>query len=210
VSPKIQSKAGQSLADVYDIVGSIAGIDTLETRELPLVHEMGATVFSERLQTNISRMNPGASAQNVTFANTLTMPDGPNRILGLAMVIDTTARITQASLNVATIAGGREIPIWSWDIANDVEQAITFSIDGAAAGTEILLLPGFSRVPYLCTRTSGNVETNAMCTLIFRGLTAGFGAGTVLPLMFVSLARANQRLPAAGQPSAHGLPIPSW
>lgn len=208
--PKIQSQSGVSLADTYQVEGSIVGVENLEAKDVHLFDEMGGRVFSERLQTNLSRLNPGALAQNITWAIPFPLPDAPNRVLGCAMVIDTTARITHASLGIATLAGGREMPIWSWDIANDVEQAITISIDGAAVGVEILLLPGFSNIPNMITRCSGNAETDLMGQLIFRGLTAGFGAGTVLPLMFVQLGRATRRLPDPGSPSSHGLPIPSW
>ena len=43
---KILSQAGISLADLYNVEGSIAGIEQLDTRELPIVHEMSGTIFS--------------------------------------------------------------------------------------------------------------------------------------------------------------------
>lgn len=208
--PKVLGKAGVSLADSYDVEGSIAGVETLLSKDVQLQHEMGGTIFSERLETNITRLNPGATAQNLAWAVPLTPPDCPNRVLGVTMVVDVTSRINTASLAVAAQVGGRETPIWSWFVTNDAEQDVRISIDGAAVGTEIILLPGFSQLPMLLTRTNANFESNLMGQLIFRGLTSGFGAGTVLPLMFVLLARADQAVPAPGQPSSHGLPIPSW
>jgi len=207
---KVLSQSGISLADTYAVEGSIAGVEELLTKDVHLSHEMGGTIFSERLETNVTRLNPGAIAQNVTWAVTLVPPDSPNRILGVCMIIDTTARVTHASLAIGAVTGVRECPIWSWDIANDAEQAITISIDGATVGVEILMLPGFSLLPQMLTRSNGVLEGNLMGNLIYRGLTAGFGAGTVLPLMFCLLARANQAIPDPGQPSSHGLPIPSW
>jgi len=207
---KILSQSGISLADSYDIQGSIVGIENLDSNNVSLVHEMGGTIFSERLQTNLTRLNPGATAQNTAWNIQIPVPNSPSRIMACTVISDVTTRIDMCSLNISSPVGGREIVLWSWDSNNDGEQQIRFSNDGAAVATDILLLPGYNLMPYLLTRTSGNVETREMGLLNFRGTTNGFGAGTVEPIMILGLARATDRLPVPGQPSSHGLPVPSW
>jgi len=209
--PKILSQAGISLADAYDVEGSIVGVENLDSQDVSLVHEMGGQIFSERLQTNLTRLNPGDTLQSVTWNTTIPiLPDSPNRIMAVSVMTNVAARVNFCSLAVQAVVGGREIVIWSWDDVRDVENEVRFSDDGAAVGTEFIMLPSFTQLPYLVTRTSGNDETNLMGALIFRGLTLAFGAGTVEPRMIIALARANQRVPDPGQPSSHGLPVPSW
>jgi len=72
--PKVLGQVGVSLADAYDIEGSIAGVDELVTRDVSLTHDMAATIFSERVSTAIRRSATAALAQNTLFDR------GPTRL----------------------------------------------------------------------------------------------------------------------------------
>lgn len=201
---KILSKSGDSLADMYDVKGSIAGIEQLNSREVSLVHEMGATLFSERFSGAIRRTSSGAIAQNLNWNNVLLdLPAGPFRIFGVAVFIDTSAAITMASIAVQD-PNGREVPIWSWDILDDVETRVRFSNDGAAVAATIFLRPtrNMESIPHLM---AGTGQPQRVPNIAFRGQMAAFGGGTAecTALIHIGLSRV------AGI-SSRGLPIPSW
>lgn len=205
---KILSRSGDSLADIYDVEGSIAGIDSLESRELPIVHEMGATIFSERFSTLILREFVAAFAQSTGFNRTVSgIPDGPGdaapfmRINGISVMIDTTARIDLASIAIDG-GDGEEIPIWSWDAALDVEESVRVSVSGAAATTEIFLRPARPFVPGLIALPG---QPQSTPSLFFRGISSAFGAGDVEITALVHVGFPRQTGVAA-----RGLPIPSW
>jgi len=207
---KILSQAGVSLADVYDVEGSIVGVDELITREVHLQHEMGAQIFSERLRGFIIKLEPGAIAQNTSFSVGITkIPDSPNRLIGVQCVA-TNARISNIALYVSDISAiAREILVWSWDVVNDQNSTQRWSDDGGAVGSVNMLrstAPNYG-LPLLITRTG---DSGQMPELNVRGTTAGFGAGTVTPVILCMMIRANPQAPVPGDPRSHGLPVPSW
>lgn len=202
---KILSQAGTSLADTYNVEGSIAGIEQLETRELPIVHEMGGTVFSERLSSSIRHASSGAINQSTNWNVILTdLPVTPFRILGVTVFISTTARVTIASVAVRHPGDDREIPIWIWDAARDVEVRARFTDTGAAVATTQFLRPLelMEAIPHMGL---GTEQPQPASEIAFRGQTAGFGAGTVTATMIMHV----QFSQVAGL-SSRGLPIPSW
>lgn len=202
---RILSKSGDSLADMYDVRGSVAGIDELITQELPIVHEMGSTVFSERFSTEILRISSAAQSQNDDWGTLLQgLPNTVFRIMGIRVFVDVTARVTLASLAMRDPITARETPIWSWDDATDAETSIRFSDDGAATGVAIFLQPAPGNVQLPHTG-SGTEQPQHVSGLIFRGTTPGFGAGTVEVVALVDIAFAQ-----IGGVSSRGLPIPSW
>lgn len=204
---KILSQSGDSLADIYDVEGSIAGIDTLETRDLPIVHEMGATIFSERFSTLILREFVDDFAQSTGFNRTISgIPtDSPfMRILGVSVMIDTTARIDLASISIDG-GDGEEIPIWSWDTALDAETSVRVIVSGGAAGTQIFLRPvqpWWGSLPIIIALGGQPQNTPSV---FFRGISAAFGAGTVQITALMQVA-----FPRQTGVSARGLPVPSW
>lgn len=203
--PKILSKSGDSLADIYDVKGSIAGIENLEPRDLPIVHEMGGTVFSERFSTQILKIESGDQLQSDDWGTLLTgLPNTVFRIMGVRVLVDETARVTLASLALRDPANARESPFWSWDNVLDDEENIRFSIDGAATAVEIFLRPNAANVQIPHTGT-GSEQPQNTGGIIFRGTTPAFGAGNVEAIAFVSIAFAE-----IGGVSSRGLPIPSW
>ena len=202
---KILSQSGRSLADIYNVRGSIAGIDQLETRELPIVHEMGATVFSERFRTSVREVSSGAIAQNTDWDVILaTLPATVTRILGVIVATTAVASLVRASLMLRDpiSGGGTEIPFWVWDGANSI--ATRFMDSGTIVVQDLLLAsPTLFQIPTF----SGGVEQGAVPVrdLAFRGRAGGFGAGTVTTNAFIFVAFSF----TPSVPS-FGLPIPSW
>jgi len=208
---KILSQSGTSLADVYNVKGSIGAIDQLLTEDVSLIHEMGGQIFSERLRTFIITIPTTAIAQDITFdiAGPIALPDSPNRVIGVSVFVDNTARLDNAALIVretTTTVTDAEFPIWNWDSTNGVEAAVRVALEGGAPGANIQLIPVTQVNPFLLTRNADNT----MPVFRFRGLTSGFGAGTVLITAQVMVCRANPQVSTTASPSSHGLPLPSW
>lgn len=201
---KILSQAGNSLADVYDAEGSIAGIDDLETRELGIIHEMGATVFSERYNTDIRRAPTGVLLQTITWEVFITgLPSVPTRLLGVAVFADTIARVASAAVFAREPDRGREIPLWVWDGTNSI--SIAFDDEGTGAVREILVpLTGLNMIPAM-VGGNGQPQPQMVSDIVFRGLTTTFGAGNVALTALVWTANAQ-----LGGISSRGLPIPGW
>jgi len=203
---KILSDSGKSLADTYDVEGSIAGIERLESEDVTLVHEMGGTIFSERFSTFIRRAVSGDISQGISFNTILTdLPAGVFKILGVFVTVDETTRMTSCVVSVRSAVSGREIPIWQWDVAHDDETAVRFSLDGAAAGTVIMLRPivplagGFPVIVASAGQPQRNEE------VAFRGIASAFGAGTVEASLELLVGFSQ-----VGGISSRGLPIPGW
>lgn len=203
---KILSQAGNSLADIYEVVGSIAGIEQLETRELPIVHELGGTVFSERFSQDIRRAQTAALAQNTAWDVVITaLGDNAIRVFGLAVHTSVTARVAFCSVSVNREVNGREVPIWIWDATPDIEINVRYSDNGAAAATTIFLRPVqlLEGLPNLMTGEEQPAHNNRIA---FRGVTSGFGAGTVIVTMDVLTGFGQIQ----GGLTGRGLPFPSW
>jgi len=208
-SRKILSQAGVSLADIYDIEGSVVGLEQLDVGEVKAVHELGATIHSERLMSFLVLATSGAVAQNASWGvQTSGLPDSVNRLLGVGVMCDNAARIENVSIAIGDQDSGREMPIWVWDTNDDRVQRFIWSQDGAGAAQVDHLSVLVTHLPQLLTRLGVRLR---MPSLLFRGLATGFGAGTVETQVVYHLARPNPTLaPAPGEPSSHGLPIPSW
>jgi len=207
---KILSQSGISLADVYDVEGSIVGVETLLADEVQVVHEMGATIMAERLQSFFLRLLPTAPAQNANFSvSSGDLPDCANRILGATMLIPAAnaGDVNNASLSIQNGRIDREILFSTWDLATDPEIDVRFNDDGAGVASFTLLRPLVHSMPSLITRLGLG---QAMPVIRFSGSTTGFGAGTVPVMAIVHVCRPTPETPMAGQPSSHGLPLPSW
>lgn len=201
---KILAQAGMSLADVYNVVGSSAGVEQLESREVSLVHEMGGTLFSERLGSSIRRLTTGDILQTVTFNGTLAgLGANAIRILGISVFADVNARIDRVVVSLRDPLAGREIPIWVWNTASDAERAMRL-LDNAGAVASVFQLVSIApiNVPNLMT---GSEQPRRVSEIVMRGITATFGAGTVELILLVHTASSHQ-----GGLNSRGLPIPGW
>jgi len=201
---KILSQSGNSLADMYDVVGSVAGIEELETRELAIIHEMGATLFSERISGTMRRMDSGAIAQSLGWEVILTnLPNTMTRILGLVVFSTDSTRINVATINVRSPGQQREVPIFTWD-ANEPVVTARFMDNGVAAANH-QVLQGNVGVGTMPTMLIGSLQPQSVGEIAFRGSTTAFGAGTV-----TITAVFYQAFAQIGGVSSRGLPIPSW
>lgn len=202
---KILSKSGDSLADIYDVEGSIAGIEELETHELPIVHEMGSTIFSERLGGFISRSSTGAILQTITFNIVQTSLGAiPARVLGLVVFTDNNARVSHVTVSIRDPFDNREIPIFIWDTAGGVAVIGRFDDAGTIANFDILQNMMSGGLPNMLIGTG---QEQPVDQLAFRGLSTTFGAGDVTISMMMYRAEAQAQ---AGGISSRGLPIPGW
>lgn len=205
---KILSQAGDSLADSYDVSGSIAGVEDLITQDVQLIHEMGGTIFSERLTSQVLTIASGSTAQNSSFDGAYEdFSDSPTRILGIQVLTSAASRVQLASVSILEDDGSAEQPIFVFDSTDDEEGLVRCTISGGGVANYGHLSPRLSATPTLVTRF-GN--SSNMPTLKLRGLTEGFGAGTVQVTALVHVARAGPAVPVAGTPESHGLPLPSW
>jgi len=209
---KILSHAGETLADTYDVEGSSIGIEQLETRDVSLVHEMGATIFSERIASTIHTPDVGAIAQSTTFNNRYTfIPNVVTRLVGISVCTTTAeaSRIDHIQISIETLSGETitaEIPIWMWNDTDGDLSVARWSQEGAAAASFTFLRPF---VPGYLPQTLVGIAAHFSGSMIeIRGKTTAFGAGTVTPL--VQLHTLFSTLRADGLGRTFGLPIPSW
>lgn len=202
--PKILSQTGISLADTYDVEGSIAGVESLQSEEVALVHEMGQTIFSERLSTTLRRSTSGSIIQGAAWKVTVAdLPATPARVLGVSVIADLD-RIEKASLAVADPLSSREMPFFVWDTNTDASIPVRWDDSGGGTVSEFFLRPlgGYLGTPLFF---GGGDQPQTVPDLIFRGLSTTFGAGNVVCVATIYIAFAQ-----VGGISSKGLPIPSW
>lgn len=206
--PKILSQAGTSLADVYDVAGSIAGVDFLDSNDVQLTHEMGGEIHSERLLGHTITVSSGAVASGANWdVDFETIPDCWNRIMGVYVTASVASEVEHCNVNLrprATLANS--FPIWWWDGFADGEGDLRIMQAGSTA-TRINLIPRPAAQPFQYIMGRTGLEKQ-LPFLTFSGQ-AQTGAG-VTCLATIYLARPDTVEPAAGDPSSHGLPIPSW
>jgi len=199
---KVLSKSGDSLADVYDVAGSIAGIDELVTADVSLVHEMGATLFSERVAGRIIRVTAGAIAQSTSFSSTFTVEEN-SRVLGAQMISSSSSRLTRVQLSITSPPeiDDQDLPIFAWQAGQPSVGAEVLN-DGSVSTFDLLTSVIPVNTPSLLVGTESQSPVNL---LTLRGITAGFGAGTCTTTGIVFLGFSQP-----GGLSNRGLPLPSW
>lgn len=202
---KVLARAGVSLADVYDVEGSIAGVDQLLTGDVTTFHEMGGTIFSERLTSEIVRVQTGTIAQSTDFDADFAgvLPTGvPIRIVQLSIITDPAGRLTRCAIVARSNLADQEIPLFIFDGSND---GVRMQDAGAAVATHEMLGTdnAMRRLPAMLVG-SGVRETTVQ-NLFLRGTSSAFGAGTV---QLTGLALIQ--FPRLEGVSSRGLPLPSW
>ncbi len=202
--PKVLGKAGESLADVYDVEGSIAGVEELLSKDVNLVHEMGATIFSERLRANVIHTDSAAIAASTLWAVSVPRPTQHERVLGLIVVAGVTARMTRVTVSFGEGSPELECPIWTWEVGAgaDFERSINVELASGVQNRFQLVPSNATALPNLILR-AGQPSGNPQITM--RGVTSAFGAGTVITSLFLYTCAAGP-----GGLSSKGLPIPGW
>ncbi len=205
---KVLAQTGMSLADVYDVQGSILGVEDLQVSEVQAVHEMGSTIFAERSGAQLLRIATGDILQSVTWD--LLVPgltSTPMRLLGLTVISTDSTRVRRAQVSIsnnAIITAGREMPVFVFDDATDVGKSVRIVENGdAAASMSVLSGSYFQGTPSMLFGDQARRITPA---IKFRGSATAFGAGTVECVLLAYVAWAE----AAGGLSSKGLPLPSW
>jgi len=205
---KILAQAGISLADTYDIEGSIVGVERLEPGEVQVVHEMGAVIASERMIGNILRVTTGDLLQSISWNLLIpSLPDTALRTLGVSVVAITGSRVDNCQVSIrddTLITAGVEIPIFAWAATPDDEVPFRWVNNGAGVA-EARLLRQFSPVPGVPSMGFGTDQRESTPAIVFRGATTAFGAGNV---EIVAQIYASW-IGSAGR-SSFGVPIPSW
>ena len=210
--PVILGQAGASLADQYDVAGSIVNISQLNTSEIHLTHELGGVLFAERLGGQILRMDSTPVLQTIAWDIQLTqadLPSSPFRVMGVTVFADVGSRINHATLSMRDPETDQEMPIWVYD-QNCSTCGVTTSrfIDDGQAVTQHQILtavPGSIQVPTMMFGNDARVGFR-LPAFAWRGTSLTFGAGLVEAVALIQIAFADQ---ASGL-SSHGLPIPSW
>jgi len=206
---RVRSQAGTSLADVYDVGGSIAGIEELDSEEVKTVHEMGGTTFSERYGQTVLVLDAGAVAQSTQININVAIGDPITRLLGWFVVTDVAGRLTRLQLSVSSVSAAgvifQDVPYWVWQsgIGNDVEKLCRILIAGVNLAVNSLQVGEPTGFPQMLT---GDNQANRVNQVTMRGDTSAFGAGTVNPRAILLLGAPV----AAGGLSSRGLPVPSW
>ncbi len=199
--PKILSQSGTSLADVYDVEGSIAGIEQLDTRELGIIHEMGATIFSERFATSIRQADTTVN-QSATFdVQIAVLPNVPCRVIGIQVITDDGSRLARVAVHVRSVPNAQDMPIWVWDTS----LILPVRIDMGAGNVEEEILGGSPGVEQVPTFAGGSSQVEFTERIVMRGASNAFGAGTVKITVLAQIAFAE-----ISGISSVGLPIPSW
>ena len=200
---KILGQAGTSLADQYDVEGSIAGLEELDSEEVKVVHEMGGTLFSERLSGSVNSGSTGAILQNIQFDVGVSFSQ-VTRILGIQVVSTDPARILRAQVSISSPAAfdDTDLPVWFWDVGTDGFRTANVRIAGALQTVQIMV-PAIT--PLLPSLLTGQGSPRGVFTLNLRGRTSGFGAGNVTTQMLIYAA-----FPQVAGLSSKGLPVPSW
>ena len=210
-SRKILSQAGVSLADVYDVEGSVVGLENLDVSDIKGVHDLGPQIHSERLIVFNLIADSTALAQNVDWDVELAgFPDSINRLLSISVVVDVGARVNLCSLAIREPDTLADHLIWIWDSSDDLETNVRWSNTGGTVANILALRPITNVLGGAPTMIGRTGTTQAMPSLFFRGRTLGFGAGTVQAQCLIQVMRPDVGNPAPGAPSSHGLPLPSW
>lgn len=198
---KVLSQAGSSLADVYDVVGSIAGIDQLITEEVQLTHDMATTIFSERMSSAILSTTTGTISQSTAFDIEIpALPATPFRVHGVQVMnsgTTTVARLANLMIAMRDQQNTNDMLIWVWD-GNVSAQRIEANVRELLGRAANLASP-------LPTMGMGGDQPRTVPTMFIRGDTTAFGAGTLN--LTVNTHISFSQLEGV---SSVGLPIPSW
>lgn len=206
---EILSQAGFSLADMYDVVGSIAGIDELLSKEVSLVHDMQAQIFSERFRFQMFQVRSDPTGQNTNIDLNIDLigglGDSIGRILGVVVVCNLATQMATASVAAHRPALGpaifRDFPFWIW--GGDTFPT-RLGLDGTIVQRDVLIgAPGQNMLPSFAggTKQGPFPFTDIRC----RGRTSGFGAGTetVWFLVYVGFTQTDGV-------SNYGARVPGW
>jgi len=203
VGHNVQSKAGESLTDLYDVRGGQAPIERIETNVVQGVHELGATIQSERFSQTVRKVEHLGGGQSTNFNVSIgNLPDGVWKVDSVYVTVSSDAsRLTKCCAGFRS-AQQRDVPLWVWDENN----SRILLIESDALGNGVIVLspdPVFSAFPQLA---SGLDQPASISELFLSGTLGAFGAGTEDIKAWFKISFCD----VPGIVSPRGLPIPSW
>jgi len=206
---KVLADVGKSVADVYDVEGSIAGVENVLTKDVQAIHEMASTIASERMGSQLIRVEAAGVVASADFiAAAIGINVGITRLHSVMVLTDNSTRITRCNVNVRTQPGGmpaqtiQESAIWVWNGSDNF--LIEIVDDGGAVAGAQCLKPD-TAFSYLPTMLSGPGQPQLVSEVVLRGTAAAFGAGTVDIILVLHVTAVQP-----GGLSSKGLPVPSW
>jgi len=200
---RILTKSGASLADVYDVEGSVAGIEELNSESVFLTHEMGATILSERLVSETTIFQTGDLLQTVDFEVFEPQPLVHSKIVALTVMTNQASRIGTICVGFTdSVVGLNTNPIYSFETGkgSDFTRVIRTRVDGNLVDIGELVPSNPAIVPVFQCGAAVDVQRLAAI-----GKTLTFGAGTIQLTIMVT-----RVFPRLGGVSSRGLPVPSW
>lgn len=202
--PKILGQSGISLADMYDVEGSVAGVERLNSEEVFTTHDLASTIFAERYSERIVTVDTGDVAQSLTIAAAVSdFPAVAIRILAIQVLTETVSDLSRVAV-MARFATGlvdQEIPIWVWDGSSSIVVRI---VDGGTQANHTFLIPD-PTLTMLPSMLTGADQPEQVTQLVLRGLHGAFGAGTNKTSLRVLVGFAG-----AGGLNSRGVPFPGW
>lgn len=199
---KVQSRAGDSLVEVYDVKGSQAPIEKIDIADVKGVHELGETIFSERFSVFQRRAEQSGNQSAIITKTMEDLPAGAVRLLGLTVFTDDASRLDDVAVSLQDDqASPQSIPIWIWDGTNTVNALFS---DVGIVAVKTVLVPSAPLLQMPNMFASGG-QPQSIIKIMTRSTTNAFGAGTVKVVLIAYLGFA-----AIGGISSRGLPIPSW
>jgi len=207
VTAKVLSQAGISISDQYDFQGSSEGVREMEIEVVQAVHDLGPTMTSERMLGRIDRtITPVGLLQSVEIDMPLgALPEPISKVYGIQVFANNAGRTTNLAVHVANARGTiQEFPVWVWDETGETATEIVMA--GGATGSLTLLTPigGIVIPQFLLVGAGQQLEVS---TMVLRGNTSAFGAGTIFYTVLVYLAFPGVE---GGAISTFGSSLPSW
>jgi len=203
VGHNVQSKAGETLTDVYDVRGGQAPIERIITADVQATHDMASTIFSERFSmfTRRSAVEVVQASDNINITIT-GLPSGNMRLLAIWVLTDDPSRLSHISVSAGN--ANRGSPIWAWDGTNSKTVRFTGPVTDGAVANVILLQPdpAWTQLPFIM---AGEAQPQSVENLFLGGESNAFGAGDVDITFGAMLAFSD-----ISGISSRGLPIPSW
>lgn len=199
----VQSQAGESITDVYDVRGGQAPIERILTSEVQATHDMAGTIFSERFSMFV-RNRTFVTAQSLDFVSIIDdLPLGFSRVLGVVVgSLDPLATsFVRCAVSIEDPVSSRGMPFWVWKATDSI--AVRMLVESSEQELNVMIPePGLTQMPQI---VCGNDQPQNTPNIAIRGSTAAFGAGTVRIQLQLLMAFAD-----IGGISSRGLPVPSW
>jgi len=203
---KVLGQVGVSLADQYDVKGSIVGVAELDAQDVKVVHDLSHTMLSERLSTRIIQTQSAALSQSQSF-NLLIgpaeiapqLPGTVTRLLGVMVFADAT-RVSRVQCSINEPATALDLPFFVWDASIDLAVDVNIEGDLVTYFRPTHPLP-WGAASLLC----GLDQPQSTPAIAVRGITTAFGAGTV-----TITARFLIAFAASAGLSSYGVTVPSW